>query len=134
MGRLGSQGSKGKKVDLRNSEQLLRVVFQLFVGQKNFKDILASALKSYIKWLLYFFFFLKRFEKIEKIGYRSNFILSVIQIGAFKSHLRKFRLNFTLFCQGGKAPNFIKLKNRVQINGMMDNKSCPNCIAKVHKY
>ena len=32
-GRLGSQGSKGKKVDLRNSEQLLRVVFSTFGGQ-----------------------------------------------------------------------------------------------------
>ena len=30
LGRLGSQGSKGKKVDLRNSEQLLRVVFSTF--------------------------------------------------------------------------------------------------------
>ena len=33
LGRLGSQGSKGKKVDLRNSEQLLRVVFSTFSGQ-----------------------------------------------------------------------------------------------------
>jgi len=30
---LGSQGSKDKKVDLRNSEQLLRVVFLTFGGQ-----------------------------------------------------------------------------------------------------
>ena len=36
LGRLGSQGSKGKKVDLRNSEQLLRVVFSTFGGQKFF--------------------------------------------------------------------------------------------------
>ena len=35
LGRLGSQGSKEKKVDLRNSEQLLRVVFSTFCGQKN---------------------------------------------------------------------------------------------------
>ena len=35
LGRLGSQGSKEKKVDLRNSEQLLRVFFfQLFEGKK----------------------------------------------------------------------------------------------------
>ena len=34
--------------------------------KKNFKNILATALKSYIKWLLYFFFF--SFEKVEKTG------------------------------------------------------------------
>ena len=39
LGRLGSQGSKGKKVDLRNSEQLLRVVFSTF-GWQNFFLIL----------------------------------------------------------------------------------------------
>ena len=34
-----------------------------------FKNILATALKSYIKWLLYFFFlFMKKFEKVEKTG------------------------------------------------------------------
>ena len=37
--------------------------------KKNFKNILATALKSYIKWLLYiYFFFLKKFEKVEKTG------------------------------------------------------------------
>ena len=30
-----------------------------------FKNILATALKSYIKWLLYFFFFLKKLKKLE---------------------------------------------------------------------
>ena len=40
LGHLGSQGSKGKKVDLRNSEQLLRVVFSTFGGQnKHLKKI-----------------------------------------------------------------------------------------------
>jgi hypothetical protein len=40
VGRLGSQGSKGKKVDVRNSEQFLRVVFSTFGGQnKHFKWI-----------------------------------------------------------------------------------------------
>ena len=34
LGHLGCAGSKGKKVDLRNSEQLLRVVFSTFWGQK----------------------------------------------------------------------------------------------------
>ena len=38
LGRLGSKGSKGKKVDLRNSEQLYRVFFLTFGGQnKHFK-------------------------------------------------------------------------------------------------
>ena len=45
LGRLGSQGSKEKK-----SEQLLRVFFSTFGGQKNilnhFKTIIGSALKS----------------------------------------------------------------------------------------
>ena len=53
LGHLGCAGSKGKKVDLRNSEQLLRVVFSTFWGQKIFlkifKNILTTALKSYIK-------------------------------------------------------------------------------------
>ena len=72
---LGSQGSKKKRVDLRNSEQLLRVVFSTFCGQKKnlriFKNILESALKSYINgFYKYIYFF---FEKVEKIGYQSNF-------------------------------------------------------------
>ena len=37
LGCLGIQGSKEKKVDLRNSDQLLRVVFPTFCGQKEFK-------------------------------------------------------------------------------------------------
>ena len=41
-----------------------------------FKNILATALKSYIKWLLYiyiFFFLVKKFEKVEKTGFfRAN--------------------------------------------------------------
>ena len=49
LGRLGSQGSKEKKVDLRNSEQLLRVVFSTFGGQnkhlKKKKTIVGSALE-----------------------------------------------------------------------------------------
>ena len=43
--RLGSQGSKGKKVDLRNSKQLLRVFFSTFGGQnKHFKNFLNVCL------------------------------------------------------------------------------------------
>ena len=33
----GSQGSKGKKVDLRNAEQLFRVIFSTFGGQKKYQ-------------------------------------------------------------------------------------------------
>ena len=51
LGRLGCAGSKGKKVDLSFSEQLLRVVFSTFCGQKNelnfFSNVVGSALKSY---------------------------------------------------------------------------------------
>ena len=48
-----------KKVDLSFSEQLLRVVFQTFGGQKVnfFLKYVASALKSCIKKVLYIFFF-----------------------------------------------------------------------------
>ena len=43
LGRLGSQGSKEKKVDLRNSEQLLRVVFSIFGGKKKFEKLHKMA-------------------------------------------------------------------------------------------
>ena len=43
LGHLGCAGSKGKKVDLRNYEQLLRVVFSTFGGQNFF---LRSFLKT----------------------------------------------------------------------------------------
>jgi len=52
LGRLGSSGIKGKKVNLSFSKQLLRVVFSNFCGQKKiffFEYIAATALKSYIK-------------------------------------------------------------------------------------
>ena len=52
LGCLYSQGNKGKKMDFRFSEQLLRVVFSTFCGQfkkkKNIKTIVESALKPYI--------------------------------------------------------------------------------------
>ena len=41
-GFLGSSGSKGKKVDLSYSEQLLRVVFSTFCGQKNLNFLFAN--------------------------------------------------------------------------------------------
>ena len=76
LGRLGSSGSKEKKVDLSYSEQLLRVFFSTFWEQNYnfFKNILATALKSYIKkFLFFYFFFLKKFKIVEKIGYYANF-------------------------------------------------------------
>ena len=62
LGRLGSSGSKEKKVDF---EQLLRVGFSTFLGQNKiqnfFKNILETASKSDIKWLLqFYFYFLKK--------------------------------------------------------------------------
>jgi hypothetical protein len=36
LGHLGCAGSKAKKVDLRNYEQLFRVVFSTFGGQKKY--------------------------------------------------------------------------------------------------
>ena len=44
LGRLGSPGSKGKKVDLSFSEQLLRVVFSTFCGQKKLDFFLTFKL------------------------------------------------------------------------------------------
>ena len=74
LGRLGSSGSKEKKVDF---EQLLRVGFSTFLGQNKiqnfFKNILETASKSDIKWLLqFYFYFLKKLKKVEIIGYHSN--------------------------------------------------------------
>ena len=55
----------------------MRWFFELFEGKKKFKkkikNILATALKSYIKWLLYIYFFFFKLKKVEKIGYLSNF-------------------------------------------------------------
>jgi hypothetical protein len=63
-----------KKVDLSFSEQLLRVVFQTFGGQKVnfFLKYVASALKSCIKKVLYIFFFFLNFWGV-KIGCHSHF-------------------------------------------------------------
>jgi hypothetical protein len=36
--------------------------------RKFFKNLLATALKSYIKWFLYIFF-MKKVEKVEKTGF-----------------------------------------------------------------
>ena len=59
----------------------MRGVFLCFGGQKKlrkyFKNILATALKSYIKWLLYtyIYIFLKKFEKVEKTVFWAKFFL-----------------------------------------------------------
>ena len=58
-------------------EQLLRVGFSTFLGQNKiqnfFKNILETASKSDIKWLLqFYFYFLKKLKKVEIIGYHSN--------------------------------------------------------------
>ena len=46
---LGHLGCKGKKVDLRNSEQLLRVVFSTFGGQnEHFKVALGFPYKKLV--------------------------------------------------------------------------------------
>ena len=50
----------------------MRPVFHFFGVKKNSrfflkKNILATALKSYIKWLLHFFFFFKSFKKLKKL-------------------------------------------------------------------
>ena len=75
LGRLGSSGSKEKKRIWVILSNFWKWFFQLFAGKKKkskfFKNILATALKNYIKWLLYIFFFV--LKKVEKIGYHSNF-------------------------------------------------------------
>ena len=44
LGRLGSSGSKGKKVDLSFSKQLLRVVFSTFDGQNKHSNFFLKLL------------------------------------------------------------------------------------------
>ena len=55
LGRLGSHGKKEKKVDLRNSDQLLRVVFSTFGGQN----------KHFQKFQNYFRVRTKKLHKIK---------------------------------------------------------------------
>ena len=57
---LGSQGSKEKKVDFRNSEQLLRAVFSTFCGHKKVKFFLKNVLASALMAFNFIFFFLNR--------------------------------------------------------------------------
>ena len=86
-----AQGSKGKKVDLSFSEQLLRVVSPTFCGQKKilkfFLKFFSNRTKKLHKKLLLkkkcLFFCPKQ---VEKIGCNSRLILSVIQRGAVSTH------------------------------------------------
>ena len=65
------------------------------------KKILATALKSYIRWLLYIFFFIiEKFEKFEKTGFfRANTQISNLNV-LHKGLLLQdwvFRLGFCSF-------------------------------------
>ena len=78
---LGSWGCREKNLPTAISMQLFEVVFSTF---------LASALKSYIKWLLWlFFFFLKKFEKVEKktTDWRRGFVPCFFVLGRVLRHL-----------------------------------------------
>ena len=72
-GLLGCWAGKGKYLKRRNfclSMQLLGVFFSTFWGQKKlfFRNILAPALKSYMKWLLQFYIcFWKSLKKLKKL-------------------------------------------------------------------
>ena len=58
LGRLGSQGRKEKKSGFEEFYETFEgSFFQLFRAKKFEKKNLASALKSYIKWLLYIYIF-----------------------------------------------------------------------------
>ena len=61
-------------MDLSFSEQLLMVVFSTFCGQKKYlKKILkyfSVRIEKLHKMAYIIYFFLKKFEKVEKIGYR----------------------------------------------------------------
>jgi hypothetical protein len=62
LGRLGSRANTEKKGSRPIMSNFLGWFFHV-LGVKNlnfFKNILATALKSYIKWLLYMFFFIEK--------------------------------------------------------------------------
>ena len=64
-------------MDLRDFEQLLRVVFSTFGGQKKlktffFKKHFSNRIEKLHKMAVIFFFYLKKLKKVEKIGYHSN--------------------------------------------------------------
>jgi hypothetical protein len=73
---LGSRGCKEKKLPIAISMQLFEVVFSTFCGQKEnlnfFKDIVASALKSYIIHI--------KLRKILKKSYKNKYRLKIGEI------------------------------------------------------
>jgi hypothetical protein len=75
-------------VDLRNSEQLLRVVFSTFCGQKKkyLKKYFSIRIEKLHKMAFIYIFFYK-FEKIEKIRYHSNFNFECNTEKGFKESL-----------------------------------------------
>ena len=97
-----------KLLVLWDYEQLLRGVFLCLRGAKKIlrfflKNILATALKSYIKWLLYFFsfFFWKSWKKLEKLVLsQKKFRYDVIHRSEYAClmFMRKFRVcDFPIF-------------------------------------
>jgi hypothetical protein len=77
-------------VDLRNSEQLLGVVFSTFCGQnktKTFKKKYFSIRIEKLHKKSFIFFFMKKFKKNEKIGYHSNFNFQCNTERGFKESL-----------------------------------------------
>ena len=89
-GPFGQSGQEGKKVDWRNSEQLLRVAFSTFCGQKNskfFQKYYSIRIEKLHKMAIINYLLLKKFEKTEKIGYNSNFNFECNAERSFKESL-----------------------------------------------
>ena len=76
-----------RRVDLRNSEQLLRVVFQLFVGKKKILKNFSIRIEKLHKMAFIYLFLLKKLKKVEKIGYHSNFNFECNTKRSFKESL-----------------------------------------------
>ena len=60
-------------MDLRNSEQLLRVVFFNFLWARKNLKYFSILIEKLHKMAFIIFIFFEKFEKVEKIGYHSNF-------------------------------------------------------------
>ena len=82
---------------------------------EEFFYILATALKSYIKWLLYFFFFfffLKKFEKVEKAGIISTkFLLRCTPPVMLGMYQKKVSVGY--YC-ATEAKKFKKKQNKLE--------------------
>jgi hypothetical protein len=96
LGRLSSSGSRGKKkVDLSFSEQLLRVVFSTFCGQKINLKFLKKYCSVHLKKLHKIKFKFKKKSLKNRIT-TQVLILSVIQRGALTVYSTGL---FTLGCK-----------------------------------